>query len=301
VDPLGAGPRRPAWPELARDRTPYAWDAAAGAALGDEAEGAVRDAAYANAEGANAEGADAGYDDAAYADPAPATLPAHALPERESLARLAAAGVSTIPCVPATSAAAAVAAWRELGGPVAVKLDASGLAHKSDSGGVILGLDDEGAVRAAAERVFVAGGASGHAVRGLLVQPMAPAGLELIVGAKRDAQVGPLVIVGLGGVLAEAIDDIAVALAPIDASSATLLLGRLRSAVLLDGFRGGPIVDRRAVGELVAAVSRLISGDPEIVEIDLNPVIAGAAGAVAVDALIITRAAAAREGEPSGR
>ena len=274
MDPLGAGPRRPAWPELARDRTPYAWDAAAGAALGDEA---------------------------ARTNPAPATLPAHALSERESLARLAAAGVSTIPCVPATSAEAAVAAWRELGGPVAVKLDASGLAHKSDSGGVILGLDDEDAVRAAAERVFAAGGASGHAVRGLLVQPMAPAGLELIVGARRDAQVGPLVIVGLGGVLAEAIDDVVVALAPIDAPSATLLLGRLRSAVLLDGFRGGPIVDRRAVGELVAAVSRLIAGDPEIVEIDLNPVIAGAAGAVAVDALIVTRAAATREGEPSGR
>ena len=284
VDPLGAGPRRPAWPALARDRTPYAWDSDAGA-FSD----------------ANAAGPDAAYADAVGADPAPATLPAHALPERESLARLAAAGVSTIPCVPATSAEAAVAAWRELGGPVAVKLDASGLAHKSDSGGVILGLDDEGAVRAAAERVFAAGGASGHAVRGLLVQPMAPAGLELIVGARRDAQVGPLVIVGLGGVLAEAIDDVVVALAPIDASSATLLLGRLRSAVLLDGFRGGPIVDRRAVGELVAAVSRLIAGDPQIVEIDLNPVIAGAAGAVAVDALIVTRAAATREGEPCGR
>ncbi len=261
ADPGGSGPRRPGWPALSLDRTPHAWDS----------EGA---------------------------DPAPSMLPARALPELESLARLAAAGVSTIACLPAANAEAAVAAWRELGGPVAIKLDASGLAHKSDSGGVILGLDDEGTVRAAAERVLAAGRASGHRVRGLLVQPMAPEGLELIVGARLDAQVGPLVIVGLGGVLAEAIDDVAVALAPIDASSATQLLGRLRSAVLLDGFRGGPIVDRRAVGELVATVSRLIAGDPEIVEIDLNPVIAGPDGAVAVDALIVTRAAPARDDEP---
>jgi len=83
---------------------------------------------------------------------------------------------------------------------------------------------------------------------------------------------------------------VAVALAPISAADAADLLGRLRGARLLDGFRGGPVVDRAAVGEVVAAVSRLIADDEEILEIDLNPVIAGPAGAVAVDALVVLRA-----------
>jgi hypothetical protein len=103
--------------------------------------------------------------------------------------------------------------------------------------------------------------------------------------------VGPLVVVGLGGLMAEALDDVAVALAPIDAGEATELLGRLRGARLLDGFRGGPIVDRSAVGEVIAAASRLIADDPDLLELDINPLIAGPGGAVAVDALVVLRPA----------
>ncbi|MEW5991023.1 MAG: acetate--CoA ligase family protein [Chloroflexota bacterium] len=251
---VAGGPRRPTWPVLAADRTPYAWDLA------------------------------------------PASAPAvgegqpfaRALPERESLERLAAAGVPTIVTTTATDPEAAVAAWRELGRAVALKLDAPGLAHKSEVGGVVLLLDDEVAIRAAAAGLLQAGRRSGDAgVRGLLVQPMAPRGVELIVGARRDPQVGPLVVVGLGGVLAEALDDVVVALAPISAAAATERLARLRGARLLDGFRGGPRVHRAAAGEVVAALSQLIADDPEIVEIDLNPVIAGEDGAVAVDALVV--------------
>jgi hypothetical protein len=98
------------------------------------------------------------------------------------------------------------------------------------------------------------------------------------------------VLVGLGGVLAEALDDVVVALAPLDDALAARLLDRLRGARLLDGFRGAPAVDRAALGVLVAAVSRLIAADPAIVELDLNPVVAGPTGAVAVDALVVLAA-----------
>jgi hypothetical protein len=259
MDPGGPGPRRGAWPALAADRTPYAWDT-------------------------SAQAAQAGFEDRGVPGKA-----AQALPERESLERVAAAGVPTIPTTPAPSVEAAVDAWRALGRPIALKLDMPGLAHKSEVGGVVLLLDDEVAVRAAAAGLLHAGHGLDGRARGLLVQPMASRGLEMIVGARRDPQVGPLVVVGLGGVLAEALDDVAVAVAPLDVAAAAGLLDRLRGAPLLDGFRGGPVVDRLAVGEVVAAVSRLIAGDASIVEVDLNPVIAGPTGAVAVDALVVLR------------
>ena len=254
-----AGPRRAGWPALAADRTPFAWDAP----------------------------------EAAAAPTAGSSL--RSLPERESLERLAVAGVHTIATATAVDPEGAVAAWRTIGGPIALKLDAPAVAHKSEVGGVVLLLDDEVAVRAEASGLLGMGHGLDGRVRGLLIQPMAPRGVELIVGARRDPQVGPLVVVGLGGVLAEALDDVVVALAPIDAADATRLLGRLRGDALLDGFRGGPVVNRAAVGEIVAAVSRLIADDPEILELDLNPIIAGPAGAVAVDALVIV----SRTGESS--
>jgi succinyl-CoA synthetase beta subunit len=263
LDPAGPGPRRAGWPDLAMDRTPLGWDTS----IPKPARAA-----------------------AAPGEPPADPVAGRALSESESLARLAAAGIPTTRSVDARDADAAVAAWRAFGGPVAVKLHAPGLAHKSDVGGVALNLDDEAAVRAAAARLLrVAASAAGNHGASLLVQPMAPAGVELIVGARRDPQVGPLVLVGLGGVLAEARDDVVVALAPLDAGTATALLGRLRGARLLDGFRGGPTVDRSTVGALVAAVGRLLAEDETIVEIDVNPVIAGPDGALAVDALVVIR------------
>ena len=272
LDPAGRGPRRSGWPALALDRTPYGWDAS----LSGGAAGIGADAAF---PGGPAEA------------PTGTSGPSRALSESASLARLAAAGVPTTRFVEVPDADAAVAAWRAVGGPVALKLQAPGLAHKSDVGGVVLGLADEASLRAAAARLLDIRAAAGQPAAGLLVQSMAPPGVELIVGARRDPQVGPLVLVGLGGVLAEALDDVVIALAPLDAGAAAGLLDRLRGSRLLDGFRGGPVVDRRAVGELLAAVSRLIVGDPDILELDLNPVIAGPAGAIAVDALVVVRGA----------
>ena len=107
------------------------------------------------------------------------------------------------------------------------------------------------------------------------------------VGGRRDAVFGPVVLVGLGGILAEVLDDVVVLLAPVPEAEVRRRLGRLRGAALLDGVRGRPGVDLDGLASLVAAVARLLVEDPDIVEIDLNPVIASPDGAVAVDALVV--------------
>lgn len=251
---LERGPWRGPWRALAADRTPW--------------------------------GADQTLDPLALAD---ATRTRVALPERESLLRLAAADVPVIPAlaVPATGEAAENA-WRALGGgPVAVKVDALGLAHKTEAGAVRLGLADADAVRAAVPILVEQAERAGARIRGLLVEPMAAPGVELIVGGRRDPVFGPAVLVGLGGILAEVLDDVAVLLAPAPAAEVRHRLERLRGAAILGGARGAPGVDLDALADLVERVSRLLVDDPGIVEIDLNPVIASPEGAVAVDALVV--------------
>ncbi len=260
---LASGPRRPAWPALAAGQVPW--------------------------------GADATLDPLARSI-AGAPSPV-ALSEHESLGRLAAAGIPVTPWrfVAAGDAAAddAVAAWRDLGGgAVALKLDAEGLAHKTEAGGVLLGLGDEAAVRAGVAALADAAVRSGARLRGYLVEPMAPGGVELIVGGRRDAVVGPVVLVGLGGILAEVLDDVAVFLAPAPDAVIRRRLERLRGAAVLRGARGQPGVDLDALAGLVGAVGGLLAADPSIVEVDLNPVIAGPGGAVAVDALVVVEAQA---------
>jgi acetyltransferase len=246
---LADGPWRPGWPALAERRIPY------------------------------------GHDDPAA--PSAPDVPARALPELESLELLRAAGVAVTPAVAVTDAEAAVAAAGRIGYPVAVKIDATDTAHKSDIDGVRLGLTDAAAVRAAVEQVLAAGRAAGVDVRGLLVEPMAGPGVELIVGLERDPMFGPVVLVGSGGILAEILDDVAIRLAPIGRATALAMLDELRSAPILAGVRGRPAVDRAALADLILAVARLGTARPDIVEIDLNPVIAHARGAIAVDALVV--------------
>jgi hypothetical protein len=195
------------------------------------------------------------------------------------------------PALRAVDVDAAVAAVAALGaGSVALKLDADGLAHKSDIGAVRLGLAAESAVRAAAEDLLTLARAQQLAVRGLLVEPMAEPGVELIVGLRRDPLFGPAILVGLGGILAELLDDVAVGLAPVSASEAAAMLDGLRGADLLDGARGGPVVDRAAIIELIVGLGRFATTRPDIAEVDLNPVVAGPSGALAVDALVVVDA-----------
>ena len=256
---LEGGPKRISWPALAADRT--AW--------GHDTEPVGGRAAATSDDGAGGT----------------------VLPERESLELLAAAGVPVVVARVAADIDGAVAAARSVGGPVALKLDAVGLAHKSDVGAVRLGLVGDDAVMAAARELLDLGqrlAAEGTVtIRGLLLEPMAPRGLELIAGLTRDPQFGPIVLVGIGGVLAEVLDDVALRLAPVSLDEAQLMLACLRGQRLLDGVRGRLAVDRAAVAAILVSLGELGLARPDISAIDLNPVIAGPGGATAVDALVV--------------
>jgi hypothetical protein len=176
----------------------------------------------------------------------------------------------------------AESAARELGLPVVLKTAKLGVLHKSDVGGVKLGLADVAAVRAAYEDV-----ARRLGPRALLA-PMAAGGLELSFGAKLDPQFGPVVMVGAGGVLIEFIADRACALAPFDDAEAGRLIDGLSLRPLLDGKRGAPPADIAALAGALARFSVMVGDLGELVqEIDINPMQAGPKGCVALDALIV--------------
>jgi acyl-CoA synthetase (NDP forming) len=190
---------------------------------------------------------------------------------------LARAGIPVIETTLCASPSAAAAAARRLGYPVVAKVAHPELTHKTDAGGVRLGLGTAAAVRRAARDLLaLANGA------GVLVQPQGR-GVELVVGGVRDPQFGPVVLAGLGGILVEARDDVALAVAPVDEAAAIALLRSLRGSAVLDGLRGQPAVDLPAVARVIVRVGRLLAGAPEILDLDLNPVLAGDWGCVAVD------------------
>jgi acyl-CoA synthetase (NDP forming) len=223
-------------------------------------------------------------------DEMPSSAPAgvRALPERESLDLLRSAGLAVTPAVAVPDADAAVEAARPLDGhAVVLKIDAVDLPHKSDVGMIRLGVRGDDAIRAAADELLGTARRHGVEARGLLVEPMADDGLELLVGLRRDPSFGPCVVVGLGGVLAEVLDDVAIRLAPVTLETAQAMLDELRAARMLGGTRGRPAIDRNAVAELVVELSALGMERPDLVEVDLNPVIASAIGALAVDALVV--------------
>ncbi len=172
----------------------------------------------------------------------------------------------------------ACTAAAELGYPVVVK--ALGLLHKSDAGGVALGIEDEQALRESLARMATL------SAEGYSVERMAPVGdgVELIAGSIQDARFGPVVLVGLGGVYAELLDDTAVALAPVDASQAEKLIRSLRGSAILAGARGRPPMDVATAAEAVAALSRLAASRPDLGEIEINPLLVTPDGALALDA-----------------
>jgi acyl-CoA synthetase (NDP forming) len=214
----------------------------------------------------------------------PAAEPLAAATYLDARALLAAGGVPFEPARVVSTAGKAVAAAAEIGYPVVMK--ALGMLHKSDAGGVVLGLRDERSLAAAfaelKERL---------APPAVAIERMAPLdqGVELLVGASWDARFGPLTLVGMGGAFTEVLRDVAVALAPVDEAMARELLLSLRGAPLLTGARGRPPVDLDAAGSAVAALSRVAASHPEIAEIEVNPLLTLPQGAVGLDARIVLR------------
>ncbi|MGH7277180.1 MAG: acetate--CoA ligase family protein, partial [Candidatus Rokuibacteriota bacterium] len=176
----------------------------------------------------------------------------------------------------------AVAAAEQLGYPVVVKADAAGLAHRTEAGGVRLDVRDAAAVRVACYQLRARAGAERF-----VVQEQVPAGVELLVGARRDESFGPVVAVGAGGILTEVIRDVSFRLAPLDEGEAQEMLRAGARARLLDGPRGLPRVDAAAVARTVDAVAALVIAEPHVLEIDVNPLIAAGSDVVAVDAVVI--------------
>jgi acetate---CoA ligase (ADP-forming) len=181
---------------------------------------------------------------------------------------------------------AAAAAAAQMDRPVALKAVASGLLHKSDIGAVRLGLENPQAVRDAAREIDAAVAQAGHQLEGLIVQPMAPSGVELIVGVVNDHNFGPVLACGAGGTTAELVKDIAVRITPITDLDAREMLQSLRSYPLLEGYRGAPGCDPAAVEDVLLRVAAMVEAHPEIVELDCNPLIAGPPGALIADARV---------------
>jgi acetyl-CoA synthetase (ADP-forming) len=184
----------------------------------------------------------------------------------------------------ATAADAGVAA-AEIGFPVVVKLCGATIAHKTERGLVRLNLATADAVRAAATELLAAATADDGDVE-VLVAPMVRGSRELIAGLHSDPQFGMTVMLGIGGVLAEAIGDVVFRLVPIDRADAGEMIDDLRTQALLGRFRGEPAVDRDRVVDVLVGLSELATGRPDITSVDLNPLIVSGSVPVAVDALV---------------
>lgn len=208
----------------------------------------------------------------------------------ESIRLLGDYGLPVAPTVSADSAADAAAAADRLGYPAVLKTDEPGHPHKSDVGGVTLGLADATEVQQAYASV------SAHFGARVVIQSQAEPGVELGLGLVRDDALGPLVVLAAGGTLIEILAQRVVALPPLDRAGAARLLDSLPVSRLLDGVRGRPRCDRDGVVAALAALSQLALELGDVLEaIDINPLIAGPAGVVAVDALVLARLMPASE------
>jgi acyl-CoA synthetase (NDP forming) len=217
-------------------------------------------------------------------DRAAALLAAGAGSGAALLALLREYGIATARTESAASAEGVAAAAAEIGYPVVLKTDEPAIAHKTDAGGVILGLRDPDELAAAYR------GLAARLGPRVLVSQLVPPGTELAVGIVRDPGLGPLIVVGAGGVLVELLADRAVALPPVDAALARQLLDELRVSRLLAGARGAAPADLGAVVRAITGLSDLACElGEQLAELDVNPLICGPAGAIAVDALAIRR------------
>jgi acyl-CoA synthetase (NDP forming) len=236
--------------------------------------------------------------DASSAVPQPRAEPELAVPDQpgsawseyRASAFLAEHGIPVVPSVLVTDAQSAADAAGELGYPVVVKLAADGIEHKSDIGGVKVGLQDAAEVLAAYADVVGAGHEAGADVRGALVQPMRAGGIELLVGVVTDPAWGQVLAVGLGGIWVEILRDTALQVLPVDRDQVLQALRRLRGARLFDGARGTEKADLDAVADAIAAVAALAGRLGSRLEaLEINPLLVRGSQVEALDALITWR------------
>lgn len=210
--------------------------------------------------------------------------------EAEARRLLAGAGVPVVPGGLASSAEQAVAIARQVGLPVAVKVCSAQITHKSDIGGVVLGLGSEAEVRAGYEKVRAAGeAAAGASVEGVLVTPMRSGGAELLAGVTVDATFGPVLAVGLGGIWTEVLGDTSLRVLPVDADEVKRMLGELRGLPLLRGARGARPANLDAVAGAIACLGdTALSLDGALRAVEVNPLWVNGDQVEALDVLVIT-------------
>jgi acetate---CoA ligase (ADP-forming) len=222
-------------------------------------------------------------------------VPAGPWDEDQAKSVLQALGIRTPARVACSDAEEAYAALDQLGGPVAVKILDAAVLHKTEIGGVHLGIRTRADLAEALEKLEsagvagaagIAGVAGGPRPRRVLVEAMAASGVDLIVGARRDPVFGPVVLVGLGGTTAEAFADVAVRASPLSMAEASCMPDELLGRALLDGWRGGPVLDRSELARVVRALGAVLLAAPYVDEIEINPLRLTSDGLVALDAVI---------------
>jgi acetate---CoA ligase (ADP-forming) len=218
------------------------------------------------------------------------------LDEMQSKRILKEYGIDVTEPVPTRSKEGAMAAAEQIGFPVAMKIVSPQITHKSDIGGVRIGLTSQDDVSRAYGEIMAAAAEKAPAavIEGVAVQKMASPGLEIVVGVSRDPQFGSVLMFGLGGTLVEVLKDVAFRIVPLTRQDAKAMVREIRGYRLLEGYRGQSAVDIRYIEELLLKVSTMIEDNPEIREMDINPLIAYGNGAVAVDARIILEDGAIR-------
>jgi acyl-CoA synthetase (NDP forming) len=223
------------------------------------------------------------------------------LPPDDVRRLLALYGVPFVEQLVVNTAEDAAFAAAGLGGEVALKVIAPGVIHKADVGGVQLHLSDPSAVKLAAEQMaHSVTQKTGSAPTGFVVQRMAPAGVEMLVGVVNDRQFGPTIACGAGGAQVELLKDVSVRLSPLSCADAPSMLRELRSFPLLNGYRGAESVDVGALEDVLLRIAALAEDHPEVAELDCNPVIVSASGAVVADARMRVDDALANRRRPLG-
>jgi acyl-CoA synthetase (NDP forming) len=224
--------------------------------------------------------------------PPPAGIVPGAIPEHAAKAILAKAGLPMVEDILAASPEAAAEAAARIGGAVAMKIVSPDILHKTEAGGVMLGVSGAAGAREAFGRLMenAARHAPGARIEGVLVSPMVQGGIECILGAKTDPVFGPVILFGLGGIFTELLNDVALRRAPFGEETARAMIGELKGKGILEGKRGRPPADLDALARAISQLSLFAEANAETVEsVEMNPLLALPSGCLALDALIVTR------------